>query len=721
MKKILLIIQLLILTASFTLYSQTPRNQNSKDFAIMVHATIDETKPNITLHWQNLSDTKSIEIYRKLKSESKFNLITTLDSGNVEFTDNNIQIGIPYEYQILANSIMLKRINDTTSAWMPYYATGYAYAGIKIPPPELGKVLLIVEQELSDNIYDQLNQLINDIKKEGWDVIVRYAPRTEKFDGLAVKNVKSIILEEYNKDLNNLTTVFLLGRIAVPYSGNFSQAGTYPPDGHVPDHNGAWPCDLYYGFIDESIWTDNIVNNTTGKRTENHNVPGDGKFDVTTYQYQNVKLKVGRVDLYNLPAFFDEQNNKGSELDLILNYLEKNHKYRTGEINYVNKAKVYDGFSTMEEGFASSGWRNFATFFGAENVSSGNWIISDDTTTYLWAYACSGGMYTGFGNANAGRTTDFANDSVNAVFTLLFGSYFGDWDYPDAFLRAPLASKPSALTCAWSGRPHWYLHYMGLGEPIGSAFLLSANNYTEYLPNLYYNSQYQQWYIYAFGMKTIHIALMGDPTLRMNYSIVPPPFQANTTQIDDRKIKITWSAPEGNYDGFYIYRAIQDLNKDNPISKYERLNDFPIKENSFIDSTIVNGNLYYKIYSVKLIETIGSGSYYTQSQSAETHSVVTNVTEIPELQFETNITPIPATIETKINISLKNSSFVNIKIYDLKGNEIKTICNNFVDAGKRTFIWNLLDDKGNLVNNAIYLAKISDGHNFKVEKIIVNR
>lgn len=719
MKKMLFYAELLILIFSYFTFTQTPRYQNSKDFAIMIHATINEQNPSVTLHWQKLPDAKTIEIYRKTKFEPTFNLITTLDSGTVEYTDNNVQIGIPYEYQILANSLMLKKLNDTTSAWMPYYATGYAYVGIKVPPPELGKVLLIVEQELADNIYDQINQLINDIKKEGWDVVIRYAPRTETFNGQAVKNVKAIILEEYEKDPNNLTTVFLLGRIAVPYSGNFSQAGVYPPDGHVPDHNGAWPCDLYYGFIDESIWTDNIVNNTTGNRPENRNIPGDGKFDVTTYQYYNVKLKIGRVDLYNLPAFYNAQTNKGTELDLILNYLDKNHRYRTGQINYVNKAKVYDGFSTMEEGFASSGWRNFGHFFGAENVTSGNWIKSNDTTTYLWAYACSGGMYTGFGNADAGRTTDFANDSVNAVFTLLFGSYFGDWDYKDAFLRAPLASKPSALTCAWSGRPHWYLHYMGLGEPIGSAFLLSANNYTEYLPNLYYHPQYKQWFVYATGMKTIHIALMGDPTLRMNYTIVQPPIQVRTNQIDDRKIELSWTPPQGQYDGFYVYRAIQDLNKTFPIGKYERLNDEPIIGNSFIDSTIVNGNIYYKIYTVKLIETIGSGSYYTQSQAAEAYSKVTNITEIPNFQFNVNITPNPAINETNINLTLKKSSFLNITIYDLQGNEIKTLYNDFMDAGQKTINWELTDKNGNSLSSGTYLIKISDGFNFKVEKIII--
>ena len=57
-----------------------------------------------------------------------------------------------------------------------------------------------------------------------------------------------------------------------------------------------------------------------------------------------------------------------------------------------------------------------------------------------------------------------AVDSLQSVFTFLFGSYFGDWDSPDNFLRAALASG-TILSNAWSGRPLWSMHYMAMGDP----------------------------------------------------------------------------------------------------------------------------------------------------------------------------------------------------------------------------------------------------------------
>ena len=56
--------------------------------------------------------------------------------------------------------------------------------------------------------------------------------------------------------------------------------------------------------------------------------------------------------------------------------------------------------------------------------------------------------------ADAVASRLFARNDSKAVFTLMFGSYFGDWDNPDNLLRAPLAGTANSLglTNAWSGR-----------------------------------------------------------------------------------------------------------------------------------------------------------------------------------------------------------------------------------------------------------------------------
>jgi len=716
LKYTFLVLFLIFITTN--LFSQVPKTQNSKDFANMVHATITENPPAITLHWVPSSDAQQYFVSRKLKDQTQWMDLATLDSNTSTYTDNSVQVGAAYEYQVRGNSQMYVKINETQNGYMPYQSFGYVYAGIKAVPPQFGTVLLIIEETLSSEIGEKIIRLEQDLSNEGWKTLRRYAPRTEQFDGAAVKAVKNIITQEYNKDPNNLTTVLLLGRIAVPYSADFSQSTTYPPDGHVPDHNGAWPSDLYYGLLNESFWTDVSVNNTTGSRAENKNIPGDGKFDQTNYNYDNVNLRVGRIDLYNLPAFLDTAKKTGSELDLIKNYLDKNHRYRTGQVSYVNKGLIYDGFSTMQEGFASSGWRNFGSFFTADSVKTSDWIRTPDTTfTNLWSYCCAGGWYEGCGG---GTTANYAKNNIKTIFTLQFGSYFGDWDHSDAFLRAPLASAQSALTCGWSGRPHWYVHHMGLGEPIGYSLLVTQNNSNTYLPNLYYSTQYGGWFIYASGMKTIHIALMGDPTLRMNYDVLPPVTNLALNLAEKRKLEVTWDAPS-NQTGlsYFVYRANEVLAGENVISKYQQLNSEPLTATSFIDSTINNGKLYYKVVPAKLKTTIGSGSYYCPGASAEKSFTVTSVDEVPELSFDMAVAPNPAENFANIDLTLSETSLINLTICDLQGNTIRKIHSDYLSAGIRKFNWNLTDDNGNRVSAGVYFVKISTEKNFKLAKVVV--
>ena len=51
----------------------------------------------------------------------------------------------------------------------------------------------------------------------------------------SVVSVKNRIKAEYRADTINTRAVFLFGHVPVAYSGDIV------PDGHVPDHQGAWP------------------------------------------------------------------------------------------------------------------------------------------------------------------------------------------------------------------------------------------------------------------------------------------------------------------------------------------------------------------------------------------------------------------------------------------------------------------------------------------------
>ena len=78
------------------------------------------------------------------------------------------------------------------------------------------------------------------------------------------------------------------------------------------------------------------------------------------------------------------------------------------------------------------------------------------------------------------------NDSLSSVFTMLFGSYFGDWNYQNAFLRMPL-TQGNTLTNAWAARPNWHFYHMAMGENIGYSTKLTQNTSSLYVTNSVYN------------------------------------------------------------------------------------------------------------------------------------------------------------------------------------------------------------------------------------------
>ncbi|MBK7231012.1 MAG: hypothetical protein IPH93_01735 [Saprospiraceae bacterium] len=51
-----------------------------------------------------------------------------------------------------------------------------------------------------------------------------------------------------------------------------------------------------------------------------------------------------------------------SETQLLKNYLDKDHLFRTGKIKAGQKAVVADNFNFQGEFFGSSGYKNFSSF-----------------------------------------------------------------------------------------------------------------------------------------------------------------------------------------------------------------------------------------------------------------------------------------------------------------------------------------------------------------------
>jgi hypothetical protein len=552
----------LVLNTSAT-YGMTP-----EEFSVQVTAQVQITPAQITLRWPSASAASHFLIRRKLKPDHSWGAPLAQLPGNARwYADTSVVLGAPYEYQIERHNL-----------YGPV-AYGYICAGMEVPfPGARGRVVLIVDNTHSGALAGELARLQLDLAGDGWEVL-----RHDVAPSASPPEVKSLVKAAYLADPANTQAVFLIGRVPVPYSGAIN------PDMHAT-HSGAWPADVYYGDMN-GVWTDHTVNSTSGEDPRNHNRPGDGKFDQSIIPAE-VKLQVGRVDFSNLPAFAPR-----TERDLLRQYLNKNHQFRHKIFEAGRRGLIRDNFGVIEEDApATDAWRNFTPFFGLENirvVSAGEYFPALDSASYLWSYAGGGGGY--FTVDGVGSTSDFVNRQPRCVFYMLHGSYFGDWDTTDNFLRASLASSGYGLAAAWTGLPHWYAHHMALGETIGFSARATQNNRDLYRNHL------------NLSAGEVHIALMGDPTLRMH--VVAPPANLVALPNEPSAVTLYWNPSRDAVRGYYVYRA------PTPAGPFSRLTRGYLTESTFTDNAAPAGPKTYMVRAVRL-ETSASGTYYNPSQGA---------------------------------------------------------------------------------------------------------
>lgn len=547
-----------------------------------VSASVRTSPAQIALVWKASTVAGDYTIYRRTTgpNTSWGSAVATLPRTATSWVDSAVQEGIEYEYRLVRPG-----------------ANGYLRAGIRIPlKDDWGKVIFLVDASLAEPMRPELDQMQRLMVADGWQVVRHEVSRTA-----AVPAVKALIKSLYDQDPARTRALYLFGHLPVPYSGAIM------PDGHS-EHKGAWPADVFYADLD-GTWTDSTVTITSASHgeepTRNHNIPGDGKYD-QNYAPSPLELEVGRVDLANLPKL----TPLGTEVELLRNYVRKNHRFRHKQFAPERRALVYGReFDWKPFRPATDVHRDASAFFGQGALTvleSYEFLPTLQTQTYLWAHGDGGGHFQGA--KGVGTTSYFVKVATStlfdygvtydpqAAFFTTFGSWFGDWDTEDNFLRAFLAVPTGGLTNIWAGGNHWFAQDLALGYNLGRpARLLHANvnsadrGYTLEFTDASFSRN-----------ERVHMTLMGDPTLRV--FVVGPPGHVDLRPAG----RLTWSAAADTaIVGYHVYWAAEEL------GPYLRLTTDPVTTCSFEDSAAkLDG--WYMVRAIKL-ETTGSGTFFNPS------------------------------------------------------------------------------------------------------------
>ena len=81
--------------------------------------------------------------------------------------------------------------------------------------------------------------------------------------------------------------------------------------------------------------------------------------------------------------------------------------------------------------------------------------------------------------------------------------------------------------------------------------------------------------------------------------------------------------------------------------------------------------------------------------------------------------PNPFNPETTISYSMKEAGDVRIDIYNLKGQRVKTLVNEFTNEGAHQVVWNGQDDSSNSCASGVYFYKMRSGKYSKTKKMIL--
>lgn len=608
LKPLFAILTIVLLTHSICL------SQNIYDTirTVKMTAFANHQSINLTIQWEDDLDNNTYSLYKKRTQDTTWGdpLIITGDQ-DTSYLDTDIEEGALYEYR------MIKKTGDSL---------GYAYlfSGVNyVPPQKKGDILLLIEAQAVDFVDDKLTKYRNILASEGW---IPWLVTVE--EGASVQEVKSLILEYYG-NVDSLTAVLLMGNIAVPHSGDIN------PDAHS-DHKGAWPADLYYGDMD-GVWTDETVNNISSAYPRLHNIPGDGNFD-QAYIPGEIELAVGRLDFSELPVF------DLNEYELLGRYLQKNIDFRTG-VYHVKRQAIFKNTNPWTEGLGQNAIRNFVPLVSPDSIVYSDFFDAF-YDSFLWSYGGSSGSMI---NSNGlGSIHTYADNNFQAVFTANFGSYFGDYDFENNYLRTILASG-KVLSSAWVGAPNWYFHPMGMGKDLGFCALLTQNNTEVYYPGVF--PQY------------VTINLLGDPTLKA--FIVEPPHDLVAVQ-NGNQVELNWSPSEDDILGYQVYK------KHLGMDYFEPLSLLPITGTSWLDPVVLGEEqLQYLVKAVKR-EITASGSFINHSSGPIISMQIITSTTASLVDKLINIYPNPTkdffTLETAISIN-------KLHLYNMLGSRILTRSN----------------------------------------------
>ena len=148
---------------------------------------------------------------------------------------------------------------------------------------------------------------------------------------------------------------------------------------------------------------------------------------------------------------------------------------------------------------------------------------------------------------------------------------------------------------------------------------------------------------------------------------------------------------------------------------FQNAQNFNTAQNTFMDSDIEDGMMYF--YRIRAADYSGNWSDYSEVVQLSTLSN-DNMNVAEQFMLHQNY-PNPFNPRTNVRYDLPEEAFVNITVYDMFGNTVRTLVSEKKSSGFKSAQWNAKNNQGQPVSAGVYVYTIEAGKFRQTKKMIL--
>ncbi len=209
---------------------------------------------------------------------------------------------------------------------------------------------------------------------------------------------------------------------------------------------------------------------------------------------------------------------------------------------------------------------------------------------------------------------------------------------------------------------------------------------------------------YEYYVTAVYDNGESDPSNIMEITVtlsVPQTFNA-VSQGDNGNVMCTWSAPAVNraLTSYKVYR--DDIEIGTAVGTF------------YMDMGVPTGTYVY--HATAMYDDMYESAASNQS---EVDHVDAGTNQIPLVTELTGNYPNPFNPVTNIRFALSHDDYVRIEIYNIKGEKVRTLADEYMTAAYYAMEWNGTDDDSRKVTSGVYFYKLKTGSYTSTRKMIL--